>query len=483
MARFQRLDDPSSFICRRSDSVLAAIERCLDNGFGLCFVLQGRRMIGRVQLDDIRQALCDGVLARYGNLGQFLAERSPEACLESDVRSPARPVLDKAGHLLAVEVDRSRRPVHIARPDLSHAEFRTLLDAFLSSWISSTGPYVQRFQDEFAGFIGRGRGVAVSNCTAGLHLALTALGIGPGDEVIVPDLTFAATINAVLHAGATPVIVDVDPVTWGLSPETVAPALTPRSKAIIPVHLYGRLADMTALLELAADRGLSVVEDCAEAIGARHRGRLAGSFGTVACFSFFANKTITSGEGGMCLTDSPALAEHLLQLRDHGMARHRRYWHERIGFNYRMTNLQAAIGVAQLGRIESIIQRNRRLERLYLEHLSELPGVIFPEAPSGDEAAIWLVSLLLPPEHRTQAIEAARRADIELRPFFYGLSEMPIYRRYGRDCPVSRELSRAGLNLPTSAAVDASVVRKLRDTLRGVLAPRVDRTAEDFALG
>jgi perosamine synthetase len=485
---FQRLDDPSPFICRRSDSVLAAIERCLDNGVGLCFVVQGRRIIGRLDLDDLRQALREGALARHGNLGQLLTRGGADSCAHSDPSEPVRPVLDEAGQLLGIEVNRSRRPVSIAGPDLSHAELRAFLDAFLSSWISSSGAYVQRFQEQFAAFIGRRRGIATSNGTAALHLALTALGIGPGDEVIVPDLTFAATINAVIHSGATPVIVDVDPDTWGLSRDTVLPALTARTKAILPVHLYGRPVDMTPLLELAESRGLHVIEDCAEAIGARHRGRLVGGFGSIACFSFFANKTITTGEGGMCLTDSPSLADRLAELRDHGMARHRRYWHERVGFNYRMTNPQAAIGVAQLGRIETIIERNRRLEGLYREHLTQLPGVVFPGAlPAGDEAAIWLVSLLVPPGSRAALIEAAARAQVELRPFFYCLSEMPIYRPYGRDCPVSRSLSRAGLNLPTSAAVDATVVRKLRDVFRDAPCPSVSPAAglmaKDFALG
>jgi perosamine synthetase len=209
---------------------------------------------------------------------------------------------------------------------------------------------------------------------------------------------------------------------------------------------------------------------------------MVGSFGSIACFSFFANKTITTGEGGMCLTDSPSLAERLAELRDHGMARHRRYWHERVGFNYRMTNPQAAIGVAQLGRIETIFERNRRLERLYRRHLAQLPGVTFPsDLPVGDDAAIWLVSLLVPPECRARVIEAAALAGMELRPFFYGLSEMPIYRPYGRDCPVSRALSCAGLSLPTSAAVDATVVRKLRDVLHKALGPALDLAADPLA--
>lgn len=482
MTDIQRLDDPSPFICRRGDNLLAAMARCLNNGLGACFVLDGKRLVGRIDLEDLRRALREGHLE--ARVGELLARKAPCALDEDPV---LRPLCDSTGRFLGVTVDRSRQPASIARPDLTQAELTSYLDAFLSSWISSSGPYVQQFQDRFAAFIGRQRGVAVSNCTAALQLALTALGIGAGDEVILPDLTFAATINAVIHCGATPVIVDIDPVTWGLSRKTVLPALTSRSRAILPVHLYGRPADMTAILDLAEERGLHVIEDCAEAIGARHRGRPVGGFGSIACFSFFANKTITTGEGGMCLTDSPSLADRLAELRDHGMSRSRRYWHERVGFNFRMTNPQAAIGVAQLGRIEAIIERNRRLEGLYREHLGGLPGIDFPPAcQPEDMAAVWLVSLLALPASRDPIIEAARRAGIELRPFFYPLSEMPIYRAYARDCPVSRALSRRGLNLPTSAAIDASVVRKLAAVLGKVLPhePAADPVAlEDLAIG
>ena len=465
MTDIERQGDASPFTCRRGDSLLAAVERCLNNGLGACFVLDGRRLIGRIDLEDLREALREGRL--NADIGHLLAGRPQRPADPNDV---LRPVLDAGGRLIGVDIDRSRQPVSIARPDLSQAEFAAFLDAFLSSWISSSGAYIHRFQDGFAAFIGRQRGVAVSNCTAALQLALTALGIGPGDEVILPDLTFAATINAVIHCGATPVIVDIDPVTWGLSRETVLPALSQRSRAILPVHLYGRPVDMTSILALAEERGLHVIEDCAEAIGARHRGRLAGGFGSVSCFSFFANKTITTGEGGMCLTDSPSLADRLAELRDHGMSRSRRYWHERVGFNFRMTNPQAAIGLAQLGRIESIMARNRRLESLYREHLGEIPGVAFPDAlPPGDEAAVWLVPLLVPPASRAPLIEAAARAGIELRPFFHPLSEMPLYRAYGGDWRVSRALSRSGLSLPTSAAVDGNVVRKLAAVLGEVL--------------
>jgi perosamine synthetase len=354
---------------------------------------------------------------------------------------------------------------------MSHREFRAVLDAFLSSWISSKGPYVEQFEEGFAHFAGARHGIAVSNGTVALHLALVALDIGPGDEVIVPDLTFAATINAVLYVGATPVIVDVDERTWCLSLATVAGACTPRTKAIIPVHLYGRPAEMGPLCAFAAQRGIAVVEDCAEAPGALYADRPVGQFGDISCFSFYANKIITTGEGGMCLTSSPELANALRVLRDHGMAPERAYWHDRIGFNYRLTNIQAAIGHAQLARAPETLQRNLDIAEAYRAALQGIPGVRFP--PDMDEfcaPVVWLSSVLVPAARRNALLVAALRANIEMRPFFHSLSTLPPYQLYAQHCPNSLELSASGVNLPTSRAVDSQAIGRVAEVFRNVLA-------------
>ncbi len=373
--------------------------------------------------------------------------------------------------MIGVEIDRSRQFVQIAKPDLSHLEFRALLDAFLSSWISSKGAYIQRLEREFADFTETEHGVAVTNGTAAIHLALIALAIGPGDEVIVPDLTFVATINAVLHSGATPVIVDVDPVTWSMCAADVAAAITPRTKAIIPVHLYGRPpAEIGPIAALAKDHGLYVIEDCAEAHGARYDGLPVGQFGDISCFSFYANKIITTGEGGICVTRSEALATKLRVMRDHGMSPTQSYWHDRVGYNYRMTNLQAAIGSVQLRRVEQTLKRNRQLERLYQGYLSGIPGVTFPlHLANPYSPIVWLVCVQVPAAARAELIVAARRADIEIRPFFPSLSALPIYEKYARACPNSASLSITGLNLPTSGAVDRHVVEKIAGVFHEVL--------------
>ncbi|MBV8393407.1 MAG: DegT/DnrJ/EryC1/StrS family aminotransferase [Alphaproteobacteria bacterium] len=380
-------------------------------------------------------------------------------------------MVDDAGKLVGIAVDRSHQRIQVARPDMTHSEFRSVLDAFLSSWISSKGPYVERFENEFRAFIGASDGVAVSNGTVALHLALVALGIGPGDEVIVPDLTFAATINAVLYCGATPVIVDVDRRLWSMSLDAVEQACTARTRAIIPVHLYGRPAEIGPIAAFARERGIAIVEDCAEAHGARFDGRPVGQFSDVACFSFYANKIVTTGEGGMCLTSNPELGKTLRMLRDHGMSPEKSYWHERVGYNYRITNLQAAIGSAQLWRIDETLARNKAIAAGYRSALKGIPGVRFPPAMDAVyEPVVWLSSVIVPAEQRDELIAAASAADIETRPFFHPLSRLPPYERYGRCCPVSRELSATGINLPTSRHVDEQAIERVARVFYDVLA-------------
>jgi perosamine synthetase len=465
------LDGGDDFVCSTSESLIAAIEKCLDNGLGTCLVVGDKRhVVGRISLDDIGKAVLEGALLDP-RLDQHIERFSHRLHNDSSVdKDVLRPVLDASGRLIGVDIDRSSQRIQVARPDMSHREFRSILDAFLSSWISSKGPYVDKFEQEFRAFIGTDHGVAVSNGTVALHLALLALGIGPGDEVIVPDLTFAATINAVLFCGATPVIVDVDRRTWGISLESVQQAVTPRTKAIIPVHLYGRPVEIGPIAAFAAKRGIGVIEDCAEAHGARYAGRPVGQFGDVACFSFYANKIVTTGEGGMCLTNSPALAQSIRLLRDHGMTPSRSYWHERVGYNYRITNLQAAIGYSQLWRIEEVLDRNREIASAYGAALKGIPGVRLP--PPMDpiyEPVVWLASVQVPAAKRDRLLMAASEARIEMRPFFHSLSTLPPYEKYARVCPNSLQLSATGINLPTSRAVDDQVIDRIARVFRNVL--------------
>lgn len=466
--------------CHQSESVFAAAEKCIDHAADSCFVVDDdRRLVGLISLEAIRKAILDGSAFRSPSVSAHMAvcDKKRSSPAEAELASEGsdsrlRPILDPKGHLVDVRLNRDRQFVQIAKPNLSHQEFRLLLDAFLSSWISGKGPYVQAFEQSYASWIGTKHGVAVANGTVALHLALAALGVGPGDEVIVPDLTFAATINAVLYCGATPVIVDVDRTTWTMSAANVAPALTSRTKAIIPVHLYGRPAEIGPLSALAKAHGCLIVEDCAEAHGARYAGRMVGTFSDISCFSFHSNKVVTTGEGGMCLLNSDGVAEKAIRLRDHGMAEGELYWHREIGYNYRLTNMQAAIGLAQLSRVDELIERNRELDDTYREYLARIPQIGFPP-PLGDEyeSVIWLVCIEVPAEKRSRLIETARNAGVELRPFFYPLSTMPLYRPYAAQrCVNSADIAARGVNLPTSDAVDKCVIEKIGDVLHGALA-------------
>jgi perosamine synthetase len=475
LSEVEYVAEESQFVCRRSESIFSVVEKCLDNGLGSCLVVEDdRTLIGRISLEDIRQAILDGRAVANPTLDHHIlaATSSSQALLRNDASDDdvLRAVIDKQGHLAAIDVDRSMQPISVSRPNLSRDEFRSVLDAFLSSWISSKGPYVKKFERSFSRFVGTGHGIAVTNGTVALHLALLALDIGPGDEVIVPDFTFAATINAVIYCGATPVIVDVDRDTWCMTLKTVAPACTSRTKAIIPVHLYGRPAEIGPIVEFARARGIAVVEDCAEAPGSRYGGRMVGQFGDVSCFSFYANKIVATGEGGMCLTSRDDLATSIRRLRDHGMTPDRAYWHECVGYNYRLTNLQAAIGHAQLGRIGDTLRRNRRIERLYQQALTDVPEVEFAPLLSDEyEPIVWLACVRVPAERRHQILTVARLANVEMRPFFHPLSSLPPYARFSRHCPNSIELSATGINLPTSPGVDDKVIDRVVDVFQSVL--------------
>lgn len=350
----------------------------------------------------------------------------------------------------------------ISIPDLSGNEYKYLCDAFLSTWISSSGEYIDKFEVGFADYCECSHGVAVSNGTVALHLALVALGIKAGDEVIVPDLTFAATINAVIHANATPVIVDVEKDSWCISPEEISKAITPNTKAIIPVHLYGQPADMGKIMKIANDNNLFVIEDCAEAHGAKFNNHKVGSFGDISCFSFFGNKVITTGEGGMCVTNNRELDIKMRELRDHGMSKSRRYWHNYPGFNYRMTNLQAAIGVAQLERIDQILLDRNKIEIDYRKILDGCKNIEFQKSDYQDRNKItWLVSILIN-ENRDKYLSLMKEAGIDSRPFFYPLSIMPPYKDYLFSNKNSLKISEKGVNLPTNRNVSEKFIIKVK---------------------
>ncbi len=371
-----------------------------------------------------------------------------------------------------------RDVIPVAEPFLGEEELNNAAEAIRSGWISSQGRFILEFERKFAGYCGVRHGVATANGTVALHLALKALGVGEGDEVLVPALTFIATANTVTYCQARPVLVDSDPQSWCMDPARLEESITARTRAIMPVHLYGHPCDMDAIGNIARRHGLHVVEDAAEAHGALYRGRRVGSFGRVNCFSFFGNKIISTGEGGMCLTDDEDLDRRMRILRDHGMNPDRRYWYDVVGFNYRMTNLQAAVGAAQVDRLDMLVDRRRQLAKWYDDAFGTLAGrglITRPPQMPWASSVYWMYSILLEDAFgitRDQVIGALKERGIETRPLFYPLHLMPPYRGLdSRAFPVAEELSRKGLNLPSGPGVDEEEVARIAGavaSLRGI---------------
>ncbi len=362
--------------------------------------------------------------------------------------------------------------IPVARPRIGERERELVEDCLRSGWISSLGRYIGEFEERFADFCGVGHGVAVMNGTAALHLALLALGVGPGDEVLVPSLTFVATANAVTYTGARPVFVDSEPATGNLDVSDLERRITPASRAVIAAHLYGHPADMVAIGELVQRRGLALIEDAAEAHGAQILGeagwRRVGSWGEAACFSFYGNKILTTGEGGMLVTDREDIARRARSLRDHGMSPDRVYWHPEIGYNYRMTNLQAAIGLGQLERVEEILAGKREVARLYQEGLAGIAGLRLPRELSWARSVFWMYSPLVGEEYpldRDGLRRALEERGIDTRPFFHPLHTLPPYRREV-ELPVCQDLSRRGLNLPSGPDISPGEISRVCQALR-----------------
>lgn len=340
--------------------------------------------------------------------------------------------------------------IPVAQPALIGREKEYVLDCLDSSWISSTGKYIQKFEEAFADLIGVKHALSCSNGTVALHLALLALDVGPGDEVIVPTLTYVATANAVLYCGAKPVFIDSEEQTWNIDPALLECQVTKHTRGIIVVHLYGHPADMDPIRAVAVKHGLFVIEDAAEAHGAQYKGKLVGTLSDISTFSFYGNKILTTGEGGMVCTQDDRLAARVRQLRGQGQDLQRRYWFTMVGYNYRMTNIAAAIGLAQVEKAEWHISRRREVAMCYRSKLQRVPQVRFsPEMPWAQNV-YWLSSVVLDDSiDRDGVIETMLSAGVETRPFFHPMHTLPIYSAANSICPVATRLGRQGVNLPS----------------------------------
>jgi len=432
------------------------------NGTGLCFVIDFKgKLLGVLSDGDIRRALLRGDTLNIS--AENIMEKNyislhvdtPNQKIQNSISKNIKyiPLVDNNGILKDYASNLQSRRHPIMQPSLSGNELEYVIDCIKTNWISSQGSYVRSFEALIAEFCHVSNALAVSNGTVALHLALVSMGVGEGDEVIIPNLTFAACANAVLHAGAKPVIVDITSDTWTLDPNEVRKSITDSTKVIMPVHLYGHPCDMDAIMDIAREYNLLVLEDCAEALGTLYKGNPVGSFGDAAAFSFFGNKTITTGEGGMVLFRDNNVSEKAKLLRDHGMSKSKRYWHNEVGFNYRLTNIQAAIGVAQMERVSEIIKKKRQIAEIYNHILSSCTKITLP--PSADWAtnSYWMVTILLDntfSDKRDELTSRLLRKGIETRPIFYALDEMEIYKNFSSsENYISKNISRRGLSLPS----------------------------------
>jgi perosamine synthetase len=362
----------------------------------------------------------------------------------------------------------------VSDPEIGKEELAYVTECVKTGWISSLGPFVGRFERAMAEACGVQYAVATANGTVALHLALAALGISLGDQVIVPDLTFVATANAVAYTGAQVVLADIDPASWNLDPDKLEVLITSRTKAIIVVHLYGHPCDMRAINAIAKRHHLKVIEDAAEAHGAEYHGRMVGSLSDVSTFSFYANKTVTTGEGGMCLTSNRRLSERMRFLKGHAMSKTRRYFHPEIGFNYRLTALQAAVGLAQVERLSATLERKRRIADWYKNELGEVPGITLPPEAPDVRNSYWMYSVLVGPEYGLSRNALAARLNergIDTRPFFWPLHRLPAFKSR-QPFPESERIARRGINLPSSPKLSQADVKEISAAIRNLARPK-----------
>ena len=367
--------------------------------------------------------------------------------------------------------------IPVNEPLLDGREKALLIECIETGWISSEGPFVARFEERFAAKVGRAHGVAVCNGTAALDAAVDAIGIKAGDEVIMPAFTIISCIQQIVRSGAVPVLVDSDPVTWNVDTSQIEGKITPRTKAIMVVHIYGLPVDMDPILDIARRHGLKVIEDAAEMIGQDYRGRPCGSFGDLSTFSFYPNKHVTTGEGGMIVADDPELAEDCRSLRNLCFQPHKRFVHERLGWNLRMTNLQAALGLAQLDRLDEFVLKKRRMGARYTERLDGLPNVQLPLARTDYATNVyWVYGLVLGDDHKLDAEEAMRRLGargIGTRPFFCPMHMQPVLQRMGlftgERYRASERLYSRGFYIPSGLALSDEQIDTVASTVREVL--------------
>jgi perosamine synthetase len=360
--------------------------------------------------------------------------------------------------------------IPVYQPSLNGNEKKYVNECLDSTWISSKGKFVTEFENAFAAYVGVKNATTVSNGTVAIHLALLALGIGEGDEVIVPTLTYISSVNTIVYTGAKPVFVDSLEKNWQIDPADILKKITPKTKAIMAVHLYGHPCDMDALVEICKKNDLFLIEDCAEAIGTLYKGKHVGTFGDISTFSFFGNKTITTGEGGMVITNDETLHDRAVHFKGQGLAKHRQYWHDVVGYNYRMTNICAAIGLAQLEQVESVLIEKRRVADTYRECLKDTSVIFHNQMGDDIYHSYWMCSILAnDAKQRDLVRDHLDKEGIETRPLFYPVHTMPMYSAQYQRHPVAENLGWRGMNLPSYPGLKREEIEFICEKIKEVI--------------
>lgn len=464
-------------------SIKMAMIRINKNATGSIFITKKKKILGIVTDGDIRRYLIKNesleVEIKFLMNKNFIFINSFETKnnifkITEKFKHKIRvfPVINKNKEIVDFIFDKKIHKIPIYKPNLEGNEKKYLLECISNNWISSGGYFVLRFEKKFSNIHSGIKSLAVSSGTTAIHLALVSLGIGKGDEVIVPNLTFAAVINAVLYTGATPVVVDVDKYKWTIDCTEIKKNISKKTKAIIPVHIFGNPCHIERINKIAKKNKIFVIEDCAEAIGSKYKKNKVGITADCAIFSFFGNKTITTGEGGMILFKNPKVYEIAKKLRDHGMSEKEKYYHERIGYNYRMTNMQAAIGLAQLERLNVIVKKKLSIAKAYKKLLNKSENLNFQEEEKNSLNSFWAVAVQIKKHEFSfkKCKEELNNKGIEIRNFFYPLNQQKIYKKYAKKKNyVTDNFVEKGILLPTFPSLSVSNIKYIGENLKNYL--------------
>jgi perosamine synthetase len=440
------------------------------NALGTVFIIDNnQKLIGSITDGDLRRYFLKN--KKYPNIVEYnskIVNKKPFSLpITSDIQiilkrfksnnteliKPIKcfPLVDSKKKIVDIATNEKPRNFPIAEPDIGLMEYKNVIEAFNSGWISSKGPFIEIFESKFSKYLNGGYSVSTTSGTTALQLGMSALGISKNDEVIIPSFTFAGSINSIINCGAIPVVCDVEMDTWTLSLKSVKKLITKKTKAIMIVHIYGQPCQIDEIKKFCKTRNIFLIEDCAEALGAIYKKRLVGLDGDCSCFSFFANKTITTGEGGMVVFQNKKIAQKAAILRNHGMSMTKNYWHDHVGYNYRMTNIQAAIGSAQIDRIDHLISMRKKIFENYNKLLHNEKNITFLPKKKWSKNSYWLYTIIIKKGDREKLINKLQLKGIDVRRTFYPLNIMPPYKKYSKfRCQISEYLGLKGISLPTS---------------------------------